>query len=330
MAESSTSTGSDAPQAPEDMGSSRNEQHWPLGDLVVDGLNGLEKHMRDPTVNPDPFLRSVQGKPCSDEQADMINNLLRTLHSNLLPQLRHQITNLARSLDPNRLANDPGLHLKLILEIQSALDETLSQINHTLDWASHDPQPFSGATKNDQHLQEFKFFRLVGLRYRIKEVCGPVNGISIAGVALIQRMQCSTKVNMTSSCLLAIELAIGWLEGSEFDLVQHHWSDPRRRIDECLERLLRETADSNKENRIYTGESPSDQISKSAMPIVKLSRLFFKKTIKTRNEQKTPPLVHRNELRPAEIARRIGLRRGCSSPLPHHGGGPRQRYLWFH
>ncbi|WAQ81289.1 hypothetical protein PtA15_1A629 [Puccinia triticina] len=155
MAESSTSTGSDAPQAPEDMGSSRNEQHWPLGDLVVDGLNGLEKHMRDPTVNPDPFLRS----------------------------------------------------------------------------------PFSGATKNDQHLQEFKFFRLVGLRYRIKEVCGPVNGISIAGVALIQRMQCSTKVNMTSSCLLAIELAIGWLEGSEFDLVQHHWSDPRRRIDECLEQM---------------------------------------------------------------------------------------------
>ncbi|OAV87294.1 hypothetical protein PTTG_29493 [Puccinia triticina 1-1 BBBD Race 1] len=314
MAESETeptSTGPDAPNGPEAR-SSRNKQHWPQGELAVGGFSRLERKFGShANADEDPFPRPTQ-ETFSNEQLNVKKDLLSKLRSNLLPQLRHHTTTLSRSLDPDRLQQDPGLHLKIILELQSDIDQTLNQVAFTIYAVCPDPESSLTTRINDRHLKEFKFFRTDGLHCRIAdEFCPELCSIFSEGKDLIQQMELSTTkyphaTHIASStesikyrtwcALFEIDSAIEWLEGSEFDLVRRDWPMEVRGINQYLEflgEIINRTAHLNEANTMSTPEPLSNQaiqLYKSLLPSMKLSRMFFNKVVNRAMSRKRLPL----------------------------------------
>ncbi|EFP79333.1 hypothetical protein PGT21_023409 [Puccinia graminis f. sp. tritici] len=280
---------------------SAGKKHRKQGDRVVEGFERLIKKF-DPTAAGN-ILRSHVHEPFQIDQSEVKRDLLHDLRSNLLPQLGGQIINLLLLLDPNRLREDPGGHLKLILGIQSELDQTLSRIESATFSYPHATEPLSDSIEfKDQDLKEIKWFRLDGLYWRINgEFLVVVTRIFLESNELLQQMKLSTTefhdqpdidytreqiVYYASSSLEGIELAIEWLDGSEFDLVQIDWPSENDGFSENMDDLLSLTnRTSHLEQGIITGGSapgddPAIKLSKSLLPVFKLCRLLFKKLSK--------------------------------------------------
>ncbi|KAA1105979.1 hypothetical protein PGT21_025457 [Puccinia graminis f. sp. tritici] len=273
------------------------KEHWPQGDLVVQRFQSLINKC-EPINNGDPYTgsRTIR-KAFPIEQVNMQNDLLTELRSDHLPQLGRQITDLVPALDPARLKEDPGLQLQIVLGIQAELEQTLHQIQSALSILCPGPLPSEIIRTNDQHLKGLKSFRREGLHYRIiEEMLPDVICIFHQSETLILLMKLSTKkaprhpgialtreniIEYESSALEGIRMGIQWLEGSEFDLVQYHWPNEIRGMDRDLEELsevINGTAHLKKGSRMPGPLSdPAVQLSRSLLPILKLSRLFFNK-----------------------------------------------------
>jgi hypothetical protein len=99
-----------------------------------------------------------------DVSVDQKKELLTRLHSVLLPSLDLQITNLSVLLDPFDLQEGTTSKFQLILDIQSALELILDEIQSLLDMFCPESETYSTIHyTNDQHLKELKRFRLIGL-----------------------------------------------------------------------------------------------------------------------------------------------------------------------
>ncbi|EHS62519.1 uncharacterized protein PGTG_20640 [Puccinia graminis f. sp. tritici CRL 75-36-700-3] len=276
------------------------KEHWPQGDLVVRRFLSLISKCH-PIDNGDPYLgsRTIQ-EGFLIEQVNMEKDLLTELRSDLLPQLGRQITDLVPPLDPARLKEDPGLQLRIVSGIQAELEQTLQQIRSALSILCPDPLPSERIRTNDQHLDGLKSFRREGLHYRIiEEILPDVMCLFHQSETLILQMKLSTNkalqypciavtreqiIEYASSALEGIQGGIQWLEGSEFDLVQYDWPNEICGMDEQLEELLElinGTTHLKESSRIPGPLSDSVvQLSKSLLPILKLSRLFFNKLSK--------------------------------------------------
>ncbi|KAA1085116.1 hypothetical protein PGTUg99_006298 [Puccinia graminis f. sp. tritici] len=279
---------------------SAGKKHRKQGDRVVEGFKRLVKKFDLTAV-----LRSPAHEAFQIDQSEEKRDLLNDLRSNLLPQLGRQIIQLLLLLDPHRLREDPGGHLKLILDIQLELDQTLSRIQSaTFTYPHAAAQPPSDSIEFMQHsnLKELKWFRVDGLYWRINgELRGVVTRIFLESNELLQQMKLSTAefhdqpdidytreqiVYYASSSLEGIELAIEWLDGSEFDLVQIDWPSENDGFSENMDDLLSLTNRTSHLDQGNTlggsapGDDPAIKLSKSLLPVFKLCRLLFKKLSK--------------------------------------------------
>ncbi|KAA1114926.1 hypothetical protein PGT21_027449 [Puccinia graminis f. sp. tritici] len=285
------------------------EKHWPQADLVVEKFKSLVKQLGvEPINNEDPHSSVIQDN-LTINVVDAKKDLFRKLHSNLIPQLRRQMTDILPPLDPIHLIEDPSAQLEIILGIQSELERTLNQIQSTVATLCPRQLPYT-CRNNDQHRKEIKSFRVEGLYNRIMEDLLPdVLWFCDGSGDLIRKMKLTSKkftghpdvtsirkmiLDQASLFFEAVDLTNVWLEGSEFDLVQYDWPKEIRGINEELERLLsliNGTAHLEQRNRMSGPLSdPAVQLSKSLLPIFKLSRLFLNKLSHRRLNRKRLPL----------------------------------------
>ncbi|KAI9611459.1 hypothetical protein H4Q26_008409 [Puccinia striiformis f. sp. tritici PST-130] len=230
--------------------------------------------------------------------------LFDRLQSNLLPILAQQLAILSDRLDPSALQKEPSSKLKCILELQAALEITLDQIATTLTTIveRNRTQSARGQRTNDQHNTEL--IRVDGLEnYLTGRMFVRMRRVFEESDELIQQLRLSKKqcnhrfdvasirerlVLNSSSAQGELKRTIKWFTGSQLDRVQDHWPSKLRRIDQILHDLLIRTqvSSNRKQEDRLTGTAeqssvsplgdPAIQLVKSLIPVIKLSKLFFK------------------------------------------------------
>jgi len=264
---------------------------------------------------------------CRDEVNLTIDGLgrkvdtLNDLRTTLLPSIKSQITTFLQSLDlsesPIHICPDPESTAKIVTVLHRTLSKTRNAVEHL---ALGPPMPSS---KNDQHLKDFKKFRIHRILWKTK--------------ALIQENLC----DLLGSCLLLIEVwdgeedqrdlefqekwalsrnditrlatksklrvdeIIEWSKLSDFAILQDEWRVSARKLTEMLESftaMLNGEYDSSKgpdenENGVDQVEDKAHrtralQLAQSGLPLMKLARLFFDKVTKASNQMPFTLVTH--------------------------------------
>ncbi|KNE90367.1 hypothetical protein PSTG_16190 [Puccinia striiformis f. sp. tritici PST-78] len=258
--------------------------HQRQGHSVIKAFKSLISKY-DPSGPQDPYGKRLELHPL--EQFEEKEGHLHQLHFESLPLLEDKIASLMQSLDPTRLRKEPVLALKLISDIQSGLDQTLESIQSAIDIICPKPQATLPDRTNDQHLKDFKEFRVDGLHNSfINNLMKEIIVMFRLSYRLLQQLKLSTKeykyrTHVTgtrklifkhglSSCFV-IRSIIDWIEKSEFDMIQTYSSE------------------GHTENAVTPSKQVTD-LTKSIVPIVKLSRLFLKKLSAGGINQKLLPM----------------------------------------
>ncbi|POW16392.1 hypothetical protein PSHT_06744 [Puccinia striiformis] len=207
-----------------------NEYDRQQGDLVVRGFRELVTKY-DPGQEAFHERRAKGQGLCFGELA-FKKNLLKRLHSSIIPLLRPEIIRLSRSLDPSFLQNKPGWTLRLILTIQTTIGQILRIEDAIYELRSVIPSP--PYRINDQHLKELKYFRTHGLDNCFSEL------LREYGLHVESEIEPTRKriIDYTSSSLNAVETMTRWYKDSEFDLVQLLWPVHKLNIDIQLKKVL--------------------------------------------------------------------------------------------
>ncbi|KAH9441274.1 hypothetical protein MJO28_015748 [Puccinia striiformis f. sp. tritici] len=268
--------------------------HQRQGDSVIKAFKILISKY-NPSGAQDPFDRRVESDPL--EQVEEKEGSLHQLRFDFLPLLDDQIVSLLRSLDLTRLRKEPMLALELISDIQSELDQTLDSIQYAISITCPKPHASSSDRLNDQHLKDFKLFRVDGLHHMfITNVMESVIPMFRLSYRLLQQLKLSTKeykyatrINRTKKSIVEhgtsscneIQSTLGWVEDSEFDTIRFGWPDQADLIDDQLEQISRlinqEPHYVEEYFREVTLSKQVMELAKSIVPIVKLSRLFLNK-----------------------------------------------------
>ncbi|KAI9617707.1 hypothetical protein H4Q26_013013 [Puccinia striiformis f. sp. tritici PST-130] len=275
------------------------KQHRPQGDLVTQGFDNLISKCCETEDGTRPYPASAR-ETFPTDPVNLKKALIAQLQTSLLPFLRQQLTSLSKLLEPSELKAKPGPQLATILEIQSTLEPTIDQLNFALDTLCPEALQSIPIRSDDQHEEEAKIFRLHGLEQSLKEpLFEHLISFFETSCRLIQQLGLSTETGNHSdyiagtracldlwatSYLHDIDTAIKWLSGSELELIQHLWADE---LDD-IERVLLDfdiwtniSADEVESRRVAGRHTPSEvarELSKSLIPVLKVSRLFFKKS----------------------------------------------------
>ncbi|POW17436.1 hypothetical protein PSHT_06438 [Puccinia striiformis] len=229
------------------------------------------------------------------------------LQSSLLPSLQDQITHLSKIMERSDLLKDKGTKLDQISQIQSELDQILYQIV-SLVAVVRRRTLFSPAETNDRHLKELKGFRAQGLESRAESLISSLCQVFRTCFALMESLKLTSqeytrysriyqdKVMLTLHSTRAveeIERVITWLNGNEFYNIREDWEDNVPEIDHIIRQVIEvinPTNDSDDEDgsEIENPSGPTIQVLQSMIPVIKLSRLFFKKLL--RSGMKETPL----------------------------------------
>ncbi|KAH9445965.1 hypothetical protein MJO28_012191 [Puccinia striiformis f. sp. tritici] len=297
--------------------SSGSEQEQQQGDLVVQGFARLCKNYNPGKYHEDRWRahRWAKGEGFQPDELDLRKEFLKRLRSSLLPLLREQITSLSHLLDPTRLRIESESTLELILEKQSELDTTLHEIEDALEniRSEEDPYTLPESQDDDQHLKEFKGFRIAGLDNCLRDLLIATTSLFKQSQKNIQQLELSTEesqssssnsdseesqssptdiasirkqiIDSASSSSVAAGCMIKWIEGSDIQLVQSNWSCQFRFIDAQMEELLKSIslpANPGESDESFKDESAVlsklfVELAPQALPLMKLCRLFFNK-----------------------------------------------------
>ncbi|KAI7947754.1 hypothetical protein MJO28_009662 [Puccinia striiformis f. sp. tritici] len=270
--------------------------------LVIQGFNRLaEYEFNLPNTPADLSIDRLRSQ----------KDLLTQLHTSLLPLLHHQITTISQALDYSELRQDTASKLALMLEIQPQIAHTVDQVIRAFNdiIAGRVLEPFP---TNDQHFEEFKFFRLHGADFSIREdyivhlptlwenSCRvidelqlPVPERKILSAIAYKSYILKRAINHTISLLGASELSIlwdRWLDGlADIDTALTELSTlSNPRPDDTISTSQDTTSTSQGERKVLSKQAI--QLINSFIPIAKLSRLFFVKLFREGMNSKQVPL----------------------------------------
>ncbi|KAI7945810.1 hypothetical protein MJO29_012198 [Puccinia striiformis f. sp. tritici] len=312
--------------------SSESEEEQQQGDWVVLGFDRLrENYVPDKYRDYAHMLphRWGKDKDFHPDELDLRKDISNRLRSNLLPQLRQQLSILSEYLDPTRLEIEPESTLELILDKQSELYTTLHQIVDALNnlRSESDPLVESLEREDDGHLKEFKGFRMVGLDNRFGDLLQATTSVFKQSQKLIRKLELSTQdsqspssdssdldespatpadiawireqmIDSTRCSDEAARCMIEWIEGSDTQLIQYFWNHSLCFIDRRMRVLLKMIgllADLEGDDDAFFGcaitslREPDIQLALQLLPIMKLSRLLFKKLLNNGMNSKRLP-----------------------------------------
>ncbi|KAH9457411.1 hypothetical protein MJO28_011713 [Puccinia striiformis f. sp. tritici] len=283
------------------------------GDLVRQGFARLATKC----TRNDRRAWAAPGHSFSVGPVDAKKTILTHFKSSLTSLLQ-QLLVMSFLLELSDLWNQRGPVLKTVLAVQSALEVTLDLIKSMSYTLCTEEVDLTFHQLDDQNDEVAKMFRLSGLDKSLTQnAFKNMRKFFSASSKLILRLGLSTETSNhpddtsdTQSRLVrygtrsrdAIECAMRWLDGSELDLVQRSWPDDIDEIDSILDEFRMWTHPSNKieqGNRSprpaqqfgrYPPSEPALQLAKSLIPVIKLTRLFFKKSYDWGLNSKRQPL----------------------------------------
>ncbi|KAH9453915.1 hypothetical protein Pst134EB_014016 [Puccinia striiformis f. sp. tritici] len=260
--------------------------------------------------------------PCAASMAPLDQASWETwtvhLQSSLLPSLKNQITHLSNIMERSELLKDKGTKLDSISQIQSELDQTLYQIV-SLVAVVRRRTLFSPADTNDRHLKELKGFRAQGLQSIIEDLISnmchvfstcfefmgclklPSQTFHRHGRTFRQKDMLSLDTTRAAD---KIDVAIEQLKGHEFYYIRRDWEDHVLHIHRLLRQVtdaINSTNDSgdDDDSEIVNHSKLAIEVLQSIVPVIKLSRLFFKKLL--RSGMKETPLQPFTEMSSHQI-----------------------------
>jgi hypothetical protein len=252
--------------------------------LVIEGFRALRDDHPITMVCPDYPSR------CPHHTAEYLPDPLdHRFHWSNRSQLTQQLTSLSELLDPSLLQSQPGPTLKLILDIQSGIRESLDEIKDVFHKIPRCPRISSKSRVDDRHLRDFKDFRTIGLEKQIKDLVLENQTLFRISEDLILQLKLSSNepkfptepewirkriIDCTTASSEATKRLIQWIEGSELDVVQQSWMSYIRSIDSALVKVERFKL------AMTPLGGPERELAKHVLPILKLSRLLLKKLSK--------------------------------------------------
>ncbi|PLW27700.1 hypothetical protein PCASD_17851 [Puccinia coronata f. sp. avenae] len=236
------------------------------------------------------------------------NKAVNQLRFDILPLLRQQINALPTLMNPLELEDDiDGSRLKLIVEIQSGLNQNSDQILSIVAGIKPEliasPRP---PQADDSHLQELKEFRRQGLWYKLDSLKHQLRTIYERCAFTIRDLKKSTKaishshqtrklnhrheiIRRTINATESIDIFMKWLTSHEFINVQEEWDPEVSGLDDELAKLTKRIHRTINDPELQDDDFSSDvailnkniiPLAQSLIPVIKLSRLFFKKLMK--------------------------------------------------
>ncbi|PLW34185.1 hypothetical protein PCASD_13305 [Puccinia coronata f. sp. avenae] len=259
------------------------------------------------------FEQYVPGDPTRrpivpvDTNRETWNEALSRLRFKFLPPLRRQVDTLIQLLHPSELENDiNGSRLKLILDIQTELDQSLHEIFFIA--AGIKRKPASSPTRaDDQDLQQFKEFTRQGLSsalellnhslhsifdqsFRtIRELTKPPN-VTTESHQDFQSSRRDVILHHATSATSSMDRVVERITGREFILIQDYWgsqlhcvhseflSDLPKIIYRAIHHL--EPNDPNQGFAQCLKNEHALPLAQAFIPLIKLSRVFFNKIVK--------------------------------------------------
>ncbi|POW20454.1 hypothetical protein PSHT_03535, partial [Puccinia striiformis] len=311
--------------------SSESEEEQQQGDLVVLGFDRLRENY-DPYKYHDyahmlPY-RWGKDKVFHPDELDMRKDISNRLRSNLLPQLRQQLSILSEFLDPTRLQIESELTLELISENQSELDTTLHEIEDALNnlRSESDSLVIPSEREDDGNLKEFKGFRMIGLDKRFGDLLQATTSVFRQSQKLIRKLELSTQDSHTPSSYTpdmdesqssaadiawireqitdstrssdeAARCMIEWIEGSDTQLIQYFWNHSLCFIDRRMRVLLKMIEKNSKETMEDPARNDDDSdaltYSSSESEQEQQQGVYAKTMIRTGIWEYARPLPHR-------------------------------------
>ncbi|OAV91645.1 hypothetical protein PTTG_27907 [Puccinia triticina 1-1 BBBD Race 1] len=288
--------------------------------LVVQGLRNLQRKWESPrkVTRDDTWAVRAVGVNSSEILFDR-------LHSNLLPLFKDQVSTILNLLGDASMKEEPKLKLRRALEIQPEIDYSITQIHSTfLDLC---PESLSATTveTNDQHLKHLKAYRLLEFK---KEFDGELGSVcSVFGTAseflelrkypdFRRALSFNDDFEPSESTSYCIELIIKNSKRSEMDAIEEYATGAVRGIDGVLANLIgliNPAAPQGYDFPDSLNHQPMINLATTAIPFIKLLKLFFKKLSKhgIMNCQRLPPFTQMNSYQ---------LKRFCQSAENVAGG----------
>ncbi|WAR55589.1 hypothetical protein PtB15_6B331 [Puccinia triticina] len=263
-----------------------NARHRHLGDWLVDGSLYLRRkicHTDWTSPQQAPSTSSVD-----QDSLELKEVLYNRIHSYILPLLHHQLTTLSLLLDG--LPTEPESVMKQMLQIQPEIDYNLTQMKAAIDVICPDSLSYQA---DDQQLKQFKIYRLVELRKMLRQLetpytCSVLNAasehIDAMGFSTTSRFEngeAYTYRHATLHTLDWIGRTVTHLTGSELDVAGNTWRDSMLSIDQELDNIVNmikstpHSPDHRGTHRRNLVREPVIQLAKLAIPVMKLSKLFF-------------------------------------------------------
>ncbi|KAH9444602.1 hypothetical protein MJO28_013369 [Puccinia striiformis f. sp. tritici] len=271
--------------------SSMTQEDLEQGALVLKGFKSLADKC-EPTNDKRRSHPVRKRLALPNDQLSLKREALKQLGSSSLPQLRDQWRRLLLLLEPTDLLENPLSQLKLILDHQLELHQTLDQIIPAFHTICPDKNPVP-TVLNDKHLKEFKSFRLNGLNLYMGGVFGDLLIGFHACCELVRQMNLSAGkcrragnpararkdwVGKMNRCWQSVRWTIEWVTGSEFDIVQAHWPTDLVEINKILDQftiMVNSTINKDKKSASKPYSAEVVQLAKLLVPFTKLLRLFF-------------------------------------------------------
>ncbi|KAA1128242.1 hypothetical protein PGTUg99_013758 [Puccinia graminis f. sp. tritici] len=247
----------------------------------------------------------------STDQINVLTSLLIKMRTTLLPSLRQRMSDLLVFLDASHFPKDPQTNLWATLEITSQLADILEQIRTTV-------RAVTRARLNAFEYQDH--FHGIAKRHRTDPVLQKVDDIrySLSAVferhaEFIQDWKCPleekvakkfSETSVSAQTTITFELIDGGIQlltKSDFCIIQDNWQlTVTHHYDKGLAKLIehiiiqsnqaRNPADTDLSNThapeieikpVQTARSRHLTLLRSALPLVKLGRLFFNKLLVT-------------------------------------------------
>ncbi|KAI9622358.1 hypothetical protein KEM48_007249 [Puccinia striiformis f. sp. tritici PST-130] len=216
-------------------------------------------------------------------------NLKQKCHRTSYLSSMTKLTTLSLLLDD--VGKEPESILKRIAELQPEIDHNVAQIKSAVDVVCPDALSSSDQA-NDQQLKQFKIYRLLKLKKMLSDfiqlrTC-PVFTAASEHIKLMELSTASLRENRREAChyrvviehaLDSIRLTINHLKGSEWDVAE-----------DCRRYAVLASTDGKLSD-------PLIHHAQLVVPIFKLSKLFFKKSSRTRvNKKLVSPFTDMNSI----------------------------------
>ncbi|KAH9457676.1 hypothetical protein Pst134EB_009996 [Puccinia striiformis f. sp. tritici] len=257
-------------------------------EVVIEKFTILHNNCNPPHLHDDTRLIEAVLSSLSMEETRFKERLILGLGCHYLPTSQRQLTTLSQSLDPSGLQKEAESRLKLVLESQADLEQSISDINVVI--AVVCPEPISGPHRvDDQHHQRFKSYRLRSLKSKYLAATRKMSDYFEKASDLLAQLKISPEEfsrrtdttlegeNLVKNAARLVGEATESIHGSELDLVRDHWKYNVKNLGDLIEEFERLVEIEGHMQLSGDHDETRKDLAKLAIPIIKLIRLFFSK-----------------------------------------------------